>query len=69
MPEQRALDAAGFHWMLEMFQNIDVGLVVLDRDYRVQVWNGFMENHSGMRPDQVTGHSCSSCFPTFRPTG
>lgn len=36
------------HWMIEMFQNVDVGLVVFDRDYRIHVWNGFMENHSGL---------------------
>ncbi|MGD8913414.1 MAG: diguanylate cyclase [Candidatus Thiodiazotropha sp.] len=36
-----------------MLQNIDVGLVVLDRDYNIQVWNSFMENHSGMAPGSV----------------
>ena len=33
------------HWLMEMLHTIDVGLVVLDRDYKVQIWNGFMENH------------------------
>lgn len=39
-----------FHWLVAMVHNIDVGLVVLDREHRVMVWNGFMENHSGMTP-------------------
>jgi diguanylate cyclase len=52
-----------FHWMLETLQNIDVGLVVLDRDYRIQVWNGFMENHSGLRPDMVFGRNLFELFP------
>jgi diguanylate cyclase (GGDEF)-like protein len=41
------------HWLMEMLHTIDVGLVVLDRDYRIQIWNGFMENHSGLLPREV----------------
>lgn len=41
------------HWLMEMLHNIDVGLVVLDRDYKVQIFNGFMENHSGYLPREV----------------
>jgi len=35
------------HWLMDILQNIDVGLVVLDRNYEVQLWNAFMEGHSG----------------------
>lgn len=41
------------HWLMEMLHTIDVGLVVLDRNYRIQIWNGFMENHSGLLPRQA----------------
>ena len=41
------------HWLMEMLHNIDVGLVVLNRDYQIQIWNGFMENHSGLLPGEV----------------
>ncbi|WP_416397528.1 GGDEF domain-containing protein [Allohahella sp. A8] len=47
------LDAGEFHWLMDMLQTIDVGLVVLDRSYRVQAWNSFMENHSGKKPHAV----------------
>ena len=43
------------HWLMEMLHTIDVGLVVLDRDYSIQIWNGFMENHSGLLPREVKG--------------
>lgn len=43
------------HWIMEMLHSIDVGLVVLDRDYTIQIWNGFMENHSGLLPGEVKG--------------
>ncbi|OUR69202.1 hypothetical protein A9Q73_02685 [Bermanella sp. 47_1433_sub80_T6] len=47
------LEVTEFHWLMEILQTIDVGLVVLDRNYRVKLWNSFMENHSGLRPDET----------------
>ncbi len=44
-----------FHWVMDILQNIDVGLVVLDRNYDVCVWNSFMQNHSARRPDEMMG--------------
>lgn len=41
------------HWLIDMVQTIEVGLVVLDRDYNIQLWNGFMENHSGVTPNSI----------------
>ena len=41
------------HWLMDMFNTVDIGLVVLDRNYQVCVWNGFMENHSGLLPSAV----------------
>jgi len=43
------------HWLMEMLHNIDVGLVVLDKDFKIQIFNGFMENHSGLLPREVKG--------------
>jgi len=50
------------HWLMEMLHTIDVGLVVLDRQYNIQIWNGFMENHSGMLPREVKGKELFSLF-------
>ncbi len=49
------LGLSEIHWMIEMVQNVDAGLVVFDRDFKVQVWNGFMENHSGLTAREVRG--------------
>lgn len=38
---------------MDLLQSLDVGLVVLDRQYNVQIWNSFMENHSGVRTGAV----------------
>ncbi|HEB98661.1 MAG TPA: diguanylate cyclase [Thiotrichales bacterium] len=51
------------HWQLEMLQSIDVGLTVIDRDYRVVLWNGFMANHSGKAPEEVIGKPLFELFP------
>ncbi|CAM3712117.1 sensor domain-containing diguanylate cyclase [Rheinheimera salexigens] len=50
---QAQIDVSEIHWLMDMFRTVDVGLVVLNCDYRIQVWNGFMENHSGLTPSQV----------------
>lgn len=57
------LDIKEFHWLMDILQTIDVGLVVLDREYKVVLWNSFMENHSAMRPDQVKEKVLFSLFP------
>ncbi len=54
---------AELHSLLAILQNVDVGLVVLDRDMHVHLWNGFMENHSGLRPSQVRGRHLFELFP------
>ena len=52
-----------FHWLMNIVQNLDVGLVVLDKAYRIQVWNGFMESHSGRLAGEVRDQRLFSLFP------
>lgn len=58
-----SLDISELHWMLDIIQSIDVGVVVLDRDYCIQAWNSFMEHHSGKTASQVARESLFSLFP------
>ena len=51
------------HSLLGVLQNVDVGLVVLDRHMCIQLWNRFMENHSGRCPSTVRGKELFSLFP------
>ncbi|WP_449359334.1 sensor domain-containing diguanylate cyclase [Alishewanella longhuensis] len=51
------------HWLMDMLQTVDVGLVVVNADYRIQLWNGFMENHSGLTPRQVRDSYLFDLFP------
>lgn len=52
-----------FHWLMDVLQNIDAGLVVLDSEIRVQLWNSFMQNHSALTPPEVMGHTLFELFP------
>ena len=63
MIEQATVNMSEVHWLMDMFQSVDVGLVVLDREYKIQVWNGFMQNHSGLAPYEVRD---KSLFETFK---
>jgi diguanylate cyclase len=51
------------HWIDVMLQSIDVGIVILDRKYKVEVWNDFIENHSGLRSRDAKGKNIFDLFP------
>lgn len=63
MSNQGSIELGDIHWLMDILQNIDVGLVVLDKEYRIQLWNGFMESHSGLSPQSAKGQSLFSLFP------
>ena len=51
-----------FRWILDVVQNIDVGLVLLDSEFNIQLWNSFMQNHSAMDAEEVIGKNLFDCF-------
>ncbi len=53
MSEQ--VGVSDIHWMADALQSIEVGLIVIDSDYRIVAWNGFMEHHSGVRSTKAIG--------------
>jgi PAS domain-containing protein len=52
-----------FHWMMDMIQTVDVGIVVFNRQFEVKVWNGFMEAHSGLLPSDARDQFLCKLFP------
>jgi diguanylate cyclase len=52
-----------FHWLMDVLHNIDVGLVVLDLDMHVKLWNGFMQNHSARSSAEVLDVCIFDLFP------
>ncbi len=51
------------HWLMGIIHSINVGIVVIDRDYSVSLWNSFMVNRSGKRADVVMGNNLFDLFP------
>lgn len=51
------------HLLLQLLQTLDVGLVMVDRNYRIRLWNSFMESHSGIHTGDAVGADLFSLFP------
>lgn len=49
----------------QVFNMINVGLVVLDVELRVQHWNRWMELHSGIKAEKIIGSSIFNFFPNL----
>lgn len=60
-----AEDIMELHWLFDMLQHIDVGLVVLNDKYEIKLWNSFIENHSGVSSSIAKGQSLFNIFPTI----
>jgi diguanylate cyclase (GGDEF)-like protein len=54
---------AEMHWKHDLLGSIEVGIVVLDKDFNVQVWNQFMENHSSIVPGMIQDKNVFEFFP------
>ncbi|WP_217895695.1 sensor domain-containing diguanylate cyclase [Oceanospirillum sanctuarii] len=63
MNDNQELDMSRLHWLMQMLQTVDVGLVVVDKAFDIQLWNGFMENHSGVRTSRARGSNIFGLFP------
>ena len=52
-----------FHWLVTIIQNLEVGLVVLDKQNQIEIWNSFMESHSSRLGHEVKGKSLFDLYP------
>jgi diguanylate cyclase len=52
-----------FHWLMDMVQTVDVGLVVVEKDFTVKVWNSFMASHSGISAEKIRNKNLFESFP------
>lgn len=48
---------------MDVLHNIDVGLVVLDLNLHIKLWNGFMQNHSAKTSADVLDECIFTVFP------
>jgi PAS domain-containing protein len=58
-----AEDFKDLHWLLDVIQSSNIGIVVLDRTLHVEVFNRFMQAHSGIKSENAMGRSILELFP------
>jgi len=46
-----------------LVDRLEVGILVVDSEMRIVLWNHFMVAHSGRTPDDVVGRNLFECFP------
>lgn len=51
------------HWLFDIIQSTNIGIVVLDRELRVQLFNRFMQVHSGVEASLALGQPILEVFP------
>lgn len=59
-------DTASFqdlHWLLDIIQSTDIGIVVVDRHFNIEIYNRFMQVHSNIGAEDVIGSSIFDVFP------
>lgn len=49
----------------QLFDIVDIGLVILDKDLKVYKWNRWMEFHSGIAANEVVGKPLFDFFPSL----
>lgn len=59
----QAMQFNKFHQVSEILQTLDIGLIVVDRDFHVTFWNQFMENHSGLQLSELQAGTIFHYFP------
>lgn len=64
LSNESSIDGMGrLHLIMQLLQTLDNGLILLDRNYTVQLWNSFMENHSGISNNEARGRNLFELFP------
>jgi diguanylate cyclase (GGDEF)-like protein len=56
-------DFKDLHWLLDVIQSTNIGIVVVDRTLQVEVFNRFMQAHSGITSERAIGCKITELFP------
>ncbi|MEE8060055.1 MAG: diguanylate cyclase [Pseudomonadales bacterium] len=58
-------DAPSFqdlHWLLDIIQSTDIGIVVLGKNFDIEIYNRFMQVHSNIGPEDAIGTNIFDLF-------
>ncbi|WP_339670341.1 GGDEF domain-containing protein [Dasania marina] len=51
------------HWLLDIIQSADIGIVVVDKDLNIEIFNRFMQVHSNIVAEKTIGQKIIEVFP------
>ena len=51
------------HWLLDIIQSADIGIVVVDREFNIEVFNRFLQVHSDLGNHDLVGSNLFDIFP------
>ncbi|ARN76184.1 sensor domain-containing diguanylate cyclase [Oceanicoccus sagamiensis] len=51
------------HWLLDIIQSTDIGIVVIDKNFNIEIYNRFMQVHSNIGPEDAIETSIFDLFP------
>lgn len=49
----------------QIFETVNLGLIILDRKLRITGWNRWLELHSGISADEIVGQKICDVFPSL----
>lgn len=55
-------DLSPVQWLNGLLSSLEIGVLIVDKNYTVEVWNQFMENHSQVAASDIIGSSLFSHF-------
>lgn len=47
----------------QIIEMVNIGIIILDKDLKVHLWNRWMETHSNIPAEKIVGRSILECFP------
>lgn len=54
------------HWLLDIIQSTNIGILVLDQHFTIEIYNRFMQVHSDINAEDVIGENIFSVFPYLK---
>jgi diguanylate cyclase (GGDEF)-like protein len=53
-------------WLTSILSSLEMGVVIVDKNFKVEVWNQFMQNHSQKDAKQAVGFTLFQLFPEIQ---
>nr|WP_086937947.1 PAS domain-containing protein [Thaumasiovibrio occultus] len=61
--QEMPIDFMQLQWVVDIVQNIDAGIIVVNKEGEIHMWNGFMTHQTGKQASEVLHRSLYEVFP------